>query len=122
LPTLNSFIGEFLILVGAFQANKIYAGIAVIGIILGAAYMLWLFQRVMFGDLDKPENKILSDCYPREIAYMIPLVILMFWIGLYPKPFIEVIEPAATALIQRLDTSQRAAALTKNIPSSEGLY
>ena len=105
LPGLNGFIGEFLILVGAFQYNKWFAGIAVIGIILGAAYMLWLFQRVMFGPLDKPENKILSDMNGREIAYMLPLIILMFWIGLYPKPFINIIDPAVMNIVKKVNPS-----------------
>jgi NADH-quinone oxidoreductase subunit M len=105
LPGLNGFIGEFLILVGAFQYNKVFAGIAVIGIILGAAYMLWLFQRVMFGPLDKPENKILSDLTPREIAYMTPLIVLMFWIGLYPKPFIQMIDPAVMGIVKKVNPS-----------------
>ncbi len=103
LPGLNGFIGEFLILVGAFQYNKVYAGIAVIGIILGAAYMLWLFQRVMFGALDKPENKILQDLNGREIVYMVPLIVFMFWIGLYPKPFIQIIEPAVMNIVQKVN-------------------
>ncbi len=105
LPGLNGFVGEFLILVGAFEANKIYAGIAVIGVILGAAYMLWLFQRMMFGPLDKPENQKITDMNRREIAYMTPLVIFMFWIGLFPKPFIEVIEPAVEKIVQRLNNA-----------------
>jgi NADH-quinone oxidoreductase subunit M len=103
LPGLNGFIGEFLILVGAFQYNKVYAGIAVIGIILGAAYMLWLFQRVMFGKLDKPENQILEDLNGREIAYMVPLVVFMFWIGLYPKPFIKIMEPAVINIVKKVN-------------------
>ncbi len=102
LPGLNGFIGEFLILVGAFQYNKVYAGIALLGIILGAAYMLWLFQRMMFGELDKPENQALSDMNRREIAYMVPLVIFMFWIGLYPKPFIRIMEPAVLKIVQKV--------------------
>ncbi len=105
LPGLNGFVGEFLILVGAFEANKIYAGIAVIGIILGAAYMLWLFQRMMFGALDNPENQKLSDMNTREISYMVPLVVFMFWIGLYPKPFIQMMEPAVDKIVQRLNTA-----------------
>lgn len=105
LPGLNGFVGEFLILVGAFEANKIYAGIAVIGIILGAAYMLWLFQRMMFGPLDKPENQKLQDMNRREIAYMVPLIVFMFWIGLFPKPFISVIEPAVDKIISRLNSA-----------------
>jgi len=103
LPGLNGFIGEFLILVGAFQYNKIYAGISVIGVILGAAYMLWLFQRIILGPTDKPENKILQDLNAREILYMAPLLILMFWIGLYPKPFIEIITPVTNNIIQMVN-------------------
>jgi NADH-quinone oxidoreductase subunit M len=102
LPGLNGFVGEFLILVGAFQNNKIYAGIAMLGIILGAAYMLWLFQRMMFGALDKPENQTILDMNRREIAYMVPLIIFMFWIGLYPKPFIRILEPAVAGIVQRI--------------------
>ncbi len=105
LPGLNGFVGEFLILVGAFEANKIYAGIAVIGVILGAAYMLWLFQRMMFGPLDKPENQKITDMNRREIAYMAPLIVFMFWIGLFPKPFIRVMEPAVAKIVQRLNSA-----------------
>jgi NADH-quinone oxidoreductase subunit M len=92
LPGLNGFIGEFLILIGAFRTNYVWAGFAVLGIILGAAYMLWAFQRVMFGELDKPENTHVSDCNGREVAYMVPIVILMIWIGVYPKPYLRSME------------------------------
>ncbi|MFQ5598807.1 MAG: NADH-quinone oxidoreductase subunit M [Nitrospiria bacterium] len=109
LPGLNGFIGEFLILVGAFEFNKLYAGIAVIGIILGAAYMLWLFQRMMFGPLDKPENQKITDMNQREMAYMAPLIVFMFWIGLFPKPFIRVMEPAVAKIVQRVNTGIKAA-------------
>ena len=102
LPGLNGFVGEFLILVGAFQYNKIYAATALLGIILGAAYMLWLFQRMMFGPLDKPENKNISDMNRREMAYMAPLIFFMVWIGVYPKPFIRIIEPAALSIVQKV--------------------
>ena len=84
LPGLNGFIGEFLILLGTFKKNWLWALIATSGIVLGAAYMLWLYQRVMFGKLDKPENKKLKDLNLREVATLVPIVIFMFWIGLYP--------------------------------------
>ena len=106
LPGLNGFVGEFLILIGAFQYNKMYAAIAVIGIILGAAYILWLFQRMMFGPLDKPENQSLPDMNPREIAYMAPLIIFMFWIGLYPKPFLQILDPPIMKIVQRVSPEQ----------------
>lgn len=121
LPGLNGFIGEFLILVGAFQYNKVFAGISVIGIILGAAYMLWLFQRVFFGPLDKPENKILTDLNAREIAYMVPLVIFMFWIGLYPKPFINIIDPAVMNIVKKVNpgwNQQEANAASQGVSRS----
>ncbi|MFQ5780986.1 MAG: NADH-quinone oxidoreductase subunit M [Nitrospiria bacterium] len=110
LPGLNGFVGEFLILVGAFEYSKLYAGLAVIGIILGAAYMLWLFQRMMFGPLDKPENQKLADLNRREIAYMVPLIVFMFWIGLYPRPFIRVMEPAVAKIVQRVNSGGAAVA------------
>lgn len=103
LPGLNGFVGEFLILVGAFQYNKIYAAVALLGIILGAAYMLWLFQRMMFGTIDKEENRNLLDMNRREIAYMAPLILFMFWIGLYPKPFIRIMEPAVINIVQKVN-------------------
>jgi len=92
LPGLNGFIGEFLILLGAFRAKFLYAAFAVPGIVLGAAYMLWLYQRLMFGICDNPKNQSLRDCGIREVLYMIPLIFLMFWIGLYPKPVLKISE------------------------------
>ncbi len=103
LPGLNGFIGEFLILVGAFKANWMYAAWATTGIILGAGYLLWLFQRVMFGPLDNPKNEKLPDLSVREIFVMLPLVVWAFWIGLYPKPFIEILEPSVNHLVERIN-------------------
>ena len=88
LPTLNGFIGELMILQGAFAANRVWAYWAVLGIVLGAAYLLWLYQRVFWGKVTNPENEKLADLNAREIATLVPLVVLCFWIGLYPKPFL----------------------------------
>lgn len=115
LPGLNGFIGEFLILVGAFKRNYLYAALAVVGIILGAAYMLWTYQRIMFGTLDKPENQNLSDCNLREIAYMLPLILFMFWIGLYPKPYLKIMEPSVIHLVQKVNPQ----ALEPTVPVKE---
>ncbi|HEX6737266.1 MAG TPA: NADH-quinone oxidoreductase subunit M [Vicinamibacteria bacterium] len=93
LPLLNGFIGEFLILQGAFSANRAWAYWAVSGIVLGAAYLLWLYQRVFWGQVTNEENKHLLDLNWREIAVLAPLVALCFWIGLYPKPFLDFLEP-----------------------------
>ena len=105
MPALNGFIGEFTILQGAFQVNKMWAAWAVAGIVLGAAYMLWLYQRTMFGACDNPKNQVLKDLNLREMATLVPLVIWAFWIGLYPKPFFEVLEPAITNIVQRVNPS-----------------
>ncbi len=91
LPLLNGFIGEFLVLRGAFEANPWWAGWGVLGIVLGAAYTLWLYQRLMFGPVDREENRSLPDLDRREWAYMLPLVALAFWIGLYPKPVLDLV-------------------------------
>ena len=85
LPILNGFIGEFTILQGAFAKSFWWAFFAATGIVLGAAYLLWLYQRVFFGELSNPANQKLSDLTLREQLTLVPLVILAFWIGLYPQ-------------------------------------
>jgi len=102
LPGLNGFIGEFAILQGTFQAKPWWAVVAASGIILGAAYMLWLYQRVMFGKLDDI-NKGMKDLNAREIAYFAPLVVAAFWIGLRPTPIMEVLHKPIENLVQQID-------------------
>ncbi len=114
MPALNGFIGEFTILAGAFQivpalGGKIFAVLGATGIVLGAAYMLWLYQRTMFGTIDNPANENLKDLNGREWAYLVPLVVLCFWIGLYPKPFFAMLEPATAKLTASLDARRPAA-------------
>src|SRR5512132_779588 len=89
LPLLNGFIGEAMILLGAYAANRVWAYWAVSGIVLGAAYLLWLYQRVFWGPVTHEENKSLPDLNARELATLMPLVALCFWIGVYPKPFLD---------------------------------
>ncbi|MGD0915225.1 MAG: NADH-quinone oxidoreductase subunit M [Thermodesulfobacteriota bacterium] len=87
LPGTNGFVGEFLILLGAFQSNIVYGVLAATGVVLGAAYMLWMFQRVMFGKITRPENEKLKDLNAREITILVPMVIMIFLMGIYPKLF-----------------------------------
>src|SRR5881296_1289844 len=136
LPALNGFIGEFTILVGAFRipaeygftlpwfgglhiGGMFWAVCGTLGIVLGAAYMLWLYQRTMFGKLDNPENAKLSDLNLREVMTLVPIVICCFWIGLYPGPFFRILEKPVAEIAQRLqagEPSSQTAALP--MPSS----
>jgi NADH-quinone oxidoreductase subunit M len=99
LPGLNGFVGEFLILLGTFQVNVTYAVFATTGVILSAVYMLWMFQRVMFGEVTKEENKRLKDLSLREVIVLIPIIIFIIQIGVYPKPFLSRMEPTVKNLI-----------------------
>jgi NADH-quinone oxidoreductase subunit M len=104
LPGTNGFVGEFLILVGGFRAHPLAGALATLGVVLGAVYMLTLYKHVIFGPITKEENKALTDLTPREIAALVPLVVLIFWIGLYPKPFLERIEPTVKHLLVVLES------------------
>ena len=108
MPALNGFIGEFMVLQGVFAdpTYKLWAVFGALGIVLGAAYMLWLYQRVMFGKLDNPENQGFSDLNLRELATFVPLIILAFWIGLYPKPFLDYLHEPVNQIVERVRPGQ----------------
>jgi NADH-quinone oxidoreductase subunit M len=103
MPILNGFIGEFTILQGAFVVNKAWAAWGTLGIVLGAAYLLWLYQRVMFGNVTHDVNKTLPDLSVREYAVLLPLVALAFWIGIYPKPFFAYIDKPVEKIVQQVN-------------------
>ncbi len=106
LPLLNGFVGEFTILQAAFMANHYWAAWAVPGVVLAAAYLLWLYQRVFFGKVDNPKNEKLLDLSKRELATFLPLVAVALWIGLYPKPFFQILDQPVTALVEQLNHPQ----------------
>ncbi len=114
LPLLNGFIGEFLVLLGAFEYNYKYAAIGATGIILGAVYMLWAYQKVMLGPLENPENKNLKDASAREIIVLLPLAVMMFVMGIYPKPFLERMEPSVEALLKAKYPKQSAVVINQD--------
>jgi NADH-quinone oxidoreductase subunit M len=102
LPLLCVFISEFLALRGAFEANPMWAAWGALGIILNAGYMLWLYQRMFFGNIENPKNEKLPDLTKREWAYMIPLVILSLWIGVYPKVFLDYIRQPVNSVVRQV--------------------
>ncbi len=102
LPLLNGFIGEFTIMQGAFEANRAWAAFAVSGVILGAAYLLWLYQRTMLGQITNGKNLHLADLSLREMAVFAPFIIWGVWIGLYPKPYFDVLEKPVARIVERV--------------------
>jgi NADH-quinone oxidoreductase subunit M len=116
LPGLNGFIGEFTILLGAWGAGEAggsygsywYAALAAAGVILAAIYMLWMYQRMFLGEVTNEKNKSLKDLDKREIATMVPILIMIFWIGLYPKPFFDLMSPSVNQLVQTLQAAALA--------------
>jgi NADH-quinone oxidoreductase subunit M len=100
LPGLNGFVGEFLVLLGSFTAFPWATGIATTGVIFAAAYLLWALQRMIFNRLDDRENEHLGDLTPRELAVMLPLVLGIVWLGLYPAPVLRRMEPATRRYLE----------------------
>ena len=105
LPGTSGFVGEILVLFGAYKASSWIAFIAAIGVILGAAYMLYLYRRVIFGDLEKEDLKPLVDLSKREIAIFVPLIVMVFWMGIYPSTFLDVISVSVTNLVDNYNSA-----------------
>jgi NADH-quinone oxidoreductase subunit M len=108
LPGLNGFVGEFLVLLGSFEAYPVATILATTGVIFAAAYLLWALQRMIFNRLDKPENERLTDLDRRELAVMAPLLVGIVWLGLYPAPVLKRMEPAARRYLQLTEKARPA--------------
>jgi NADH-quinone oxidoreductase subunit M len=128
LPGTNGFIGEFLVLLGAFQANPVWAIIAASGVILSAVYMLWMYQRVFFGPITHEENGKLNDLTGRERLVFAPLILLIFWIGVFPQPILDRAQPTLDRTVAlckyRMDRAskmavERSAAGAQTAPVAE---
>ena len=119
LPGTNGFVGEFLILVGAFESElRVFTVFATTGVILAAVYMLWMFQRVMMGKVTNPKNEKLKDLSARELVVMLPLVLFIFWIGFYPNTFLEKMNPSIDNLINQVKEKQHVAMMVENLDQS----
>ena len=119
LPALNGFIGEFLILYGVFEAGGpmylTFGALAVTGVIWNAVYMLWMFQRVMFGPVTHEANRGLVDLTPREMAVLAPVLALIVWIGIYPQPFLRTTEASVAQLLARVQERKELRAESREI-------
>jgi len=109
LPGTSGFVGEFLVLIGTFRVNSWVALLAATGVILGAVYMLYLYRRVIFGQLTKANLKTIADLNRREIAVFAPLVLIVIFMGVYPEPFLNVLHVSVENLIERYQSALAAA-------------
>jgi NADH-quinone oxidoreductase subunit M len=116
LPGTSGFVGEFLTLLGAFKANTLVAALATLGVILSAAYALWLYRRVVFGDLTKPALQKLADMTPREIAILAPLVVLTILFGFYPAPVLDVTAASVKQLVSNYEAAVNTATALATAP------
>jgi len=113
LPGLNGFVGEFLILIGAFRTWPWWTAVATSGVVFGALYLLWMFQRVMFGPLVREENRRLDDLSVREIAVIVPVLVLCLVMGLYPAPFLRCMQPSIDGILARVAPRTAVVALER---------
>jgi NADH-quinone oxidoreductase subunit M len=103
LPGLNGFIGEFFVLIGSFLSLPVYAVVAAFGVVLAAVYLLWAYQRMFTGPIKVEENRGLRDLGVRETLILAPIVVLVVFLGVYPKPALDRIQPSVDAVLHRIE-------------------
>ena len=108
LPMLNGFVGEFLIIVGAFGRSHVYGALAALGVVLAAVYLLWMYQRVFYGEVTNEKNKALPDCNLREKIMLVALAAVILLMGIYPQMFLRKLDMTATTIVQRVEPSSLA--------------
>jgi NADH-quinone oxidoreductase subunit M len=112
LPGTSGFVGEFLALVGAFQASTFVAFLATTGMILSASYMLYLYRRIIFEKITREDVRKMLDLHWREIAVFVPMIAVVLWMGIYPSSFLRPMQPALTAVLQRVQVATSGASPT----------
>jgi NADH-quinone oxidoreductase subunit M len=120
LPGTNGFVGEFLVLLGAFKTRFAWAAVAATGVILSACYMLWMFQRVVFGPVTHEENERLGDLTLRERLVFAPLLLLIFWMGVMPQPFLDRMQPALDRTLEMTRARAEQSAAAAGLPAPSG--
>ena len=105
LPAMNGFVGEFLIFLGSYQANRTYTILAATGVVLSAVYMLWMFQRVIFGEIRSEKNRVLVDLTLREKVILVPIVVLIFWMGVYSQSFLRKMDSSVTQVLNDMQST-----------------
>jgi NADH-quinone oxidoreductase subunit M len=108
LPATSGFVAEFLVLIGLYQTSTWATLVMTTGIILGAAYMLWLYRRVVFGAAAGDDTRAMPDLNLREVAILTPIALAVLWMGVYPKSFQDPMKPAVAAIVERLEGRQMA--------------
>jgi hypothetical protein len=103
LPLLNGFVGEFLIIVGAYHQRPLYAAMAAVGVVLAAVYLLWMYQRVFLGEVTNEKNRNLPDCDAREKLILVVIVLVILAMGVYPRPFLRRMDRSVEAVLQRVE-------------------
>jgi NADH-quinone oxidoreductase subunit M len=108
LPGTSGFVSEFLVLIGTFRSNPWIALVATAGVIFAAYYMLPMVQKIIFNSLDRRENRLAGDLNAREIAILVPLVVAILWLGIFPRPFLDRMEPSVRNLLEEVTTPRSA--------------
>jgi NADH-quinone oxidoreductase subunit M len=119
LPMLNGFVGEFLIILGAFHVRVIYAVLAAVGVVLAAVYLLWMYQRVFFGEVTNEKNRKLPDLTDREKVILVSVVFVILWMGVYPQPFLRRLDLSTAHVIRRVKHGPESYALQRTPPPAE---
>jgi len=120
LPMLNGFVGEFLIIVGTFHVRPLFAVLAAVGVVLAAVYLLWMYQRVFFGEVTDEKNRNMPDLSGREKLILVTLVLVILGMGVYPQPFLRRLDLGVAQVIHRVERGEPSFALQKPLPPAEG--